>query len=138
MDMEIVGTREAFLTLVKQPGFAGRSGIDKTLVSLWASGKRVPTLDKMEEVLLSQGASVVQEKVWEVAIDPYVKKMIDFENELRTKKIGDSITAIYKNGLGRWPVRNLINYYAGELGCIADTSNPDEYTEIFTFLEKTS
>lgn len=68
LGMEITGTREAFIALVKQPGFAGRSGIDKALVSLWSSGKRVPTLDKMEEVLLSQGASVVQEKIWEVKV----------------------------------------------------------------------
>lgn len=66
MDMEVIGTREAFMALISTPGFAGRSGIDKAVVSLWASGKRVPTLDKMEQVLTLAGAVVVKEKVWDI------------------------------------------------------------------------
>lgn len=66
-DMQITGTREAFMKVVSEPGFAGRSGISKSTVSQWAKGDRVPTLDKMEEVLAAAGATVVQEKVWEIA-----------------------------------------------------------------------
>ncbi|SMC52758.1 helix-turn-helix domain-containing protein [Pedobacter nyackensis] len=66
LDMQIEGTREAFMEMISQKGFAAKSGIDKALISLWKNGKRVPTLDKMEEVLHAHGASVVQEKVWDV------------------------------------------------------------------------
>jgi DNA-binding transcriptional regulator YiaG len=65
--MEVVGTKEAFKALVTQPGFARKYNWNKSLVSQWASGERVPTLDKMEEVLLATGAKVVQDKVWEVS-----------------------------------------------------------------------
>lgn len=71
--MEITGTKEAFLALVSQRGFAGKSGLDKTLVSLWSSGKRVPTLDKMEEVLVKFGAHVVQDKVWDIVVNDVEK-----------------------------------------------------------------
>jgi DNA-binding transcriptional regulator YiaG len=67
LDMQVTGTREAFTALISQRGFASRYNIDKTTVSQWKSGKRVPTLDLMEEVLFKAGASVVQEKVWEVS-----------------------------------------------------------------------
>lgn len=66
MDMEVKGTREAFMALISQHGFGASSGINKGMLSLWRSGKRVPTLDKMEEVLLKSGAAVITEKVWEV------------------------------------------------------------------------
>lgn len=65
-DMVVTGTKEAFMALISRPGFAKASGIDKTMVSLWKSGKRVPSLDKMEEVLKADGAIVKQEKIWEV------------------------------------------------------------------------
>lgn len=66
LDMQVTGTKEAFMSLISQKGFAARSGINKSTVSQWSKGERVPSLDKMEEVLLLAGASVVQEKVWEV------------------------------------------------------------------------
>lgn len=72
--MEVTGTRQAFMALISQPGFSGKYRVDKTIVSLWKSGKRVPTLDKMEEVLMLSGAVVVQEKVWEVSPLASVKK----------------------------------------------------------------
>jgi transcriptional regulator with XRE-family HTH domain len=64
--MQVTGTREAFIELISQRGFAKAYSVDKTLVSQWRSGKRVPSLDKMEEVLTAAGAAVIQEKVWEI------------------------------------------------------------------------
>jgi DNA-binding transcriptional regulator YiaG len=64
--MQVEGTRMAFLKVVGEPGFAARHGLSKTDVSNWKAGRRVPTLDKMEEVLCMAGATIVQEKVWEV------------------------------------------------------------------------
>ena len=64
--MQIEGTREAFKALLSQPGFAKKYNINKAIVSLFKSGKREPTLDKMEEILKNAGAKVIQEKVWEV------------------------------------------------------------------------
>lgn len=65
--MQIEGTREAFKALLSQPGLAKKYNINKAIVSLFKSGKREPTLDKMEEILMKSGAEVVQEKVWELS-----------------------------------------------------------------------
>jgi len=64
--MVVIGTREAFLELISQKGFAAKYGVDKTLVSQWKKGTRIPTIDKMETVLQLAGAVVVQEKVWDI------------------------------------------------------------------------
>jgi transcriptional regulator with XRE-family HTH domain len=72
--MVVEGTKAAFMALISQRGFAGKYGVDKTVVSQWKKGTRVPTLDKMEEVLTAAGATVVNEKVWEVSPSASGKK----------------------------------------------------------------
>lgn len=100
--MEVTGTREAFMALISQPGFARKYSWNKSLVSQWASGERVPTLDKMEEVLLIAGSTVVKEKVWDVSFgNTYTQKQID--------EIGDLIDEIRSNArLTQMKLRNKL------------------------------
>lgn len=71
LGMEITGTREAFTKLIQERGISKRLGVKPSTVSTWKmylrSGKSI-SLDKMEEMLLKAGASVIQEKVWEVKV----------------------------------------------------------------------
>lgn len=62
LDMQVIRTREPFMPPVSQSGFARKCGLNKGMVSAWASGTRVLSLDKMEEVLLKSEASVVSEE----------------------------------------------------------------------------
>lgn len=62
--MQINGTKEAFLTLIGQKGFAKNYGYTKSVVAGWKT--RYVTIDKMEEVLTACGATVVKEKVWKL------------------------------------------------------------------------
>lgn len=69
--MEIKGTREAFIALIHERGINKQLEVSPATVRGWR--KRVTegaliSLDKMEEMLLKAGASVVHEKVWEVKI----------------------------------------------------------------------
>ena len=67
--MEIEGTRAAFEMLISERGIYKRLGVDVTTVSNWKiylkQGKSI-SLDKMEEMLIRAGATVVQEKVWDI------------------------------------------------------------------------
>jgi hypothetical protein len=67
----ITGTREAFLTMISERGVSNKLGIDRSVVSNWkramvgkVKDRSIPTLDKMEEMLLKYGAKIEQEKVW--------------------------------------------------------------------------
>lgn len=70
--MVVHGTKEAFLTMLSERGVFKKLGVDKSTVSGWklamkgAIDRSVPTLDKMEEMLLRYGAEVVAEKIWEI------------------------------------------------------------------------
>lgn len=67
--MQITGTREAFEALIQERGIYKRLGVERSTVATWKiylkKGKNI-SLDKMVEMLLKAGASVVQEKIWEV------------------------------------------------------------------------
>lgn len=67
--MEVVGTRKAFETMISERGVYKKLGVDRSTVASWKiylkQGKSI-SLDKMEEMLLRYGATVVQEKVWEI------------------------------------------------------------------------
>ncbi len=68
--MHITGTRTAFLKMTAERGVYKKLGVERSTVANWKkqlseNGKGV-SLDKMEEMLLKYGASVVQEKVWDI------------------------------------------------------------------------
>lgn len=69
LDMQVKGTKEAFLQLISEKGIENRLGVNRTTVANWKAyirdGKSI-SIDKMEEMLLKGGAKVVKEKVWEV------------------------------------------------------------------------
>ena len=70
-NMEIVGTKEAFLNMLQERGVYKKLGVDRRTASNWkryaAEGKI--SLDKMEEMLIKYGAEVVQEKVWYFSVN---------------------------------------------------------------------
>ncbi len=65
--MKVTGTKEAFEKLISERGVFHKLGVDKATVANWKryvqEGKSI-SLDKMEEMLLRAGATVVKEKVW--------------------------------------------------------------------------
>ncbi len=67
--MVVTGTREAFAALINRRGIYKKLGVSISTVAGWkiylSEGKSI-SLDKMEEMLLRAGGTVVQEKVWEV------------------------------------------------------------------------
>lgn len=67
--MDVTGTREAFTALINERGIYKRLGVSVSTVSTWKiylrEGKSI-SLDKMEEMLVKGGATIVQEKVWNV------------------------------------------------------------------------
>jgi hypothetical protein len=67
--MKINGTREAFSTILEEKNVYLRLGVDRATVSTYKKylreGKSI-SIDKMEEMLKKYGATVVQEKVWEL------------------------------------------------------------------------
>jgi hypothetical protein len=64
----IEGTKEAFLTLINQKGFAKKYGYGKSAVSCWKMYVRENTLslDKMEAVLTNCGAIKVKDANWQL------------------------------------------------------------------------
>ncbi|HEX8333505.1 MAG TPA: hypothetical protein VF622_12825 [Segetibacter sp.] len=70
--MKVTGTRESFIKMLKERGVSNKLGIGRSTVSNWKRAfagldeKNMPTIDKMEEMLLKYGAVVQQEKVWEL------------------------------------------------------------------------
>lgn len=69
LDMQIEGTKEAFAKMISERGISHRLGVDKRTVAGWKiylkQGKSI-SLDKMEEMLIKAGATVAQEKVWDI------------------------------------------------------------------------
>lgn len=69
--MQVEGTKEAFAALISSRGVYKTLDVSATTVRGWRmrlkEGKLI-SLDKMEEMLLKAGASVVSERVWEVKI----------------------------------------------------------------------
>lgn len=65
---QIEGTKEAFLTLINQKGFAKKYGYGKSAVSCWKIYVEQGTLstDKMEQVLTKCGAVKSQEAIWQL------------------------------------------------------------------------
>jgi hypothetical protein len=72
--MQVEGTKEAFAKMISERGVYKRLGVDVTTVSNWKiylrQGKSI-SLDKMEEMLIRGGATVVQEKIWDIAEPSY-------------------------------------------------------------------
>lgn len=64
--MKINGTKEAFLKLIFRRGIYKELNVDRSTVSNWKKGQQGLTLDKMEEILLRGGATVVKEKTWNI------------------------------------------------------------------------
>ncbi|MEJ2905065.1 hypothetical protein WAE58_21650 [Pedobacter panaciterrae] len=68
--MQIVGTKEAFVAMLNERGIYKKLEVERSTVSSWKirmkSGDGV-SLDKMEEMLIKSGATVVQEKVWDIS-----------------------------------------------------------------------
>lgn len=64
--MEVTGTKEAFLQMLSERGVYKKLGVSMSTVSNWKRDPDRVTLDKMEEILLRFGATVVHEKVWKV------------------------------------------------------------------------
>lgn len=66
---QITGTREAFAAMLQERGVYKKLGVTKGTAHNYKrylkEGKSI-SLDKMEQMLLKYGASVVQEKVWSV------------------------------------------------------------------------
>ncbi|NII29898.1 hypothetical protein HB364_32770 [Pseudoflavitalea sp. X16] len=71
----ITGTRDAFIALLQERGVYTRLGVDRSTVSNWRralkgqDNKFMPSLDKMEEMLLKSGAKVAREKVWIIPVE---------------------------------------------------------------------
>ena len=65
--MEITGTQKAFEALLSERGVYKKLGVTIAVVSNWKAylkaGNNI-SIDKMEEILEKAGATVVQEKVW--------------------------------------------------------------------------
>ena len=70
--MKIMGTKQAFIKLLSERGIYKRLGVDRSTVSNWKRGTQNVTLDKMEQILLQAGATVIKEKVWELPKPPKV------------------------------------------------------------------
>ena len=62
--MEVTGTKRAFLQMIKERGVYKKLGVSMPTVSNWKRNPNRVTLDKMEEMLLKYGATVIQEKIW--------------------------------------------------------------------------
>lgn len=133
--MEIEGTRAAFMAVVTQPGFAARSGINKATTSLWSAGTRVPTLDKMEEVLMDAGALILKEKVWSIMTETaanFQSTMSEFYRLLQPCLEGDEITVDMVDH-SEVLVNNALNRHAATIGCLVsrDDSRRPEVTYKF-------
>jgi hypothetical protein len=69
---KVLGTKEAFKKLIETKGINNNLGVTRFTVSNWKRAlegrddKNMPTLNKMEEMLIKAGASVVKEKVWKL------------------------------------------------------------------------
>ncbi len=65
-------TKEAFIKMISNRGVYKTLGVDRSTVSVWKlsiAGKidrQPPTTDKMEEMLLRYGATIVTEKIWKL------------------------------------------------------------------------
>lgn len=64
--MEVTGTKQAFLEMIKERGIYKKLGVSMPTVSNWKRNPQRLTLDKMEEMLMRYGATVVKEKVWRI------------------------------------------------------------------------
>lgn len=70
--MEISGTKAAMLQILKEKNVYEKLGVSRSSVSNWKralEGKddhNNLTLDKMEELLQTYGATIVHEKVWNI------------------------------------------------------------------------
>jgi hypothetical protein len=65
--MDVTGSRQAFEALLQERGIYKRLGVSMATVSNWRAylkaGNSI-SIEKMEEILEKAGATVVQEKVW--------------------------------------------------------------------------
>lgn len=70
--MTIESTPQAFSTLIRERGIYKKLGVDRSTVSNWRRAlagydhRNMPSLDKMEEMLMKYGAKVINEKVWQL------------------------------------------------------------------------
>jgi hypothetical protein len=121
--MEITGTREAFTALIQERGIYKRLGVKPPTVSTWKQYLRegkLLSLDKMEEILLKAGASVVSEKVWEVEVDrsaEYAMKMKPYFDAINSAYIDDTVSVDYNLAENETAIDNELNKRAGRLHC---------------------
>lgn len=67
--MNITGTRAAFAKIIREPNVHAKLGVSRVMVTKWRKyviEEKYVTLNKMEEMLLKYGATVKQEKIWEI------------------------------------------------------------------------
>ena len=66
---KVSGTKGAFSTMLEERGVYKKLGVGRATVSNWkrylAAGQTV-SIDKMEEMLLKYGATVLKEKIWQI------------------------------------------------------------------------
>lgn len=65
--MQVSGTKEAFEVMLKERGVYKKLNIDRSTVSNYRAYLKAGThisMDKMEQMLLKYGATIVKEKIW--------------------------------------------------------------------------
>lgn len=74
--MDINGTQKAFLHILEERGVFKKLDVSRSTVSVWKTaiksnaGRNFPSLDLMEKLLEKYGATVVQEKIWNIKDEP--------------------------------------------------------------------
>lgn len=143
LNMQVVGTREAFLALIGNRGVYKLLGVEPSTVSTWRQylreGKNL-SIDKMEEMLLKAGANVVSEKVWEVDADSIAirkRNMIDFLEELKNIEIGGAIE-IDGTALDHSLAFNAITKRAVVIKAIVQMSKKSKSEYVYHFKKKTN
>ena len=126
--MQIAGTRQAFAEMIKVRGIYKRLGVERSTVSTWKiyirEGKNI-SLDKMEEMLIKGGSTVVSDIQWQIPDPTFRENMIDFHDELEGMKDGDTLTVDYRPHVSEILVKNAIvrHLEKNNLTCKIDESN---------------
>lgn len=100
--MQIEGTKQAFTLLLNTRGIYKVIGVERSTVSSWKIRMREGdgvSLEKMEEILLTVGAMVIQEKIWKLP-DNFSKQEKFVGSSLNPEhlRIGNLIKCMYKGG----------------------------------------
>lgn len=121
--MQIVGTREAFMTLINTRGIYKILGVERSTVAGWKNRTRNGegiTLDKMKEILARAGITYQNELVWHFTSGMIKVKisMFDIHQQVAKAEIGTEITIDYSEGASEILINNALNRTAIRLGCL--------------------